>query len=75
MFFEMFGTVTIPVPLKNWMLIPLREMYLLSKFGKRSSSTSRSMTVSKITWPCQYYIINTCEGLRLDTLPRDVFAV
>ena len=44
MFFEIFGTVTLPVPLKNWMLIPLREMYVLSKFGKRSSSTSRSMT-------------------------------
>ena len=31
--------------------------------------------ISKITWPCQYYVINACGGLRLDSLPRDVFAV
>ena len=31
--------------------------------------------ISKITWPCQYYVFNTCGGLRLDSLPRDVFAV
>ena len=44
MFFEMFGTVTKPEPLKNWMSIPLREIYLLFKFGKHSSSINRSMT-------------------------------
>ena len=43
-FFEMFGTVALPVPVKNWLSITLREMYLLSKFGKLSSSTSRNMT-------------------------------
>ena len=31
--------------------------------------------IRKITWPCQYYVINTCGGLRLDSSPRDVFAV
>ena len=44
MFFEMFCTVTLPVPAKKSRFIPLREMYLLSKFGKHSSSTSRNMT-------------------------------
>ena len=43
-FFEMFGTVALLVPVKNWLSIPLREMYPLSKFGKRSSSTRRNMT-------------------------------
>ena len=44
MLFEMFGTVALPVPVKNWLSIPLRETYLLSKFGKLSSLTSRNMT-------------------------------
>ena len=40
----MFGRVALAVPVKNWLLIPLREVYLLSKFGKCSSSTSRNIT-------------------------------
>ena len=31
--------------------------------------------ISRITWACQYYVINTCGGLHLDSLARDVFAV
>ena len=42
-FFKMFGTVTSPVPVKKCPLIPLWEVYLLSKFNKRSSLTSRNM--------------------------------
>ena len=43
-FFEMFGTVTLPVPVKNWLSISLREVCLHSKFGKLSSLTRRNMT-------------------------------
>ena len=42
-FFEMFGTVTLPVPVKNWLSISLRELCLHSKFGRLSSSTRRNM--------------------------------
>ena len=42
-FFEMFGTVTLPVPVKNWLSISLRELCLHSKFGKLSSSTMRNV--------------------------------
>ena len=42
-FFEMFGTVTLPVPVKNWLSISLREVCLHSKFGKHSSSTRINM--------------------------------
>ena len=31
-FFEMFGTVTLPVPVKSWLSIPLPEVHLLCKF-------------------------------------------
>ena len=44
MFFEMFRTVTSPVPVKSYQPIPLWEVYLLSKFGKCSILTSRNMT-------------------------------
>ena len=40
----MFGTVTLPVPVKNWLSISLREVCLHSKFGKLSSLTRRNMT-------------------------------
>ena len=40
----MLGTVVLPVPVKNWLLISLWEMHLLSKFGKLSSLISRNMT-------------------------------
>ena len=40
----MLSTVTLPVLVKNWPSIPLWEVYLLSKFGKLGSSTSRNMT-------------------------------
>ena len=43
-FFEMFGTVTLPVPVKKWLSISLREVCLHSKFGKLSSLTRRNMT-------------------------------
>ena len=39
----MFGTVTLPVPVKHWLSISLRELCLHSKFGKLSSSTRRNM--------------------------------
>ena len=42
-FFEMFGTVTLPVPVKKWLSISLWEVCLHSKFGKHSSSTRRNM--------------------------------
>ena len=51
MFFEMFCTVTLPVPAKKLWSIPLREVYLLSKFGKRSSLTSRNMTDNMSSTP------------------------
>ena len=42
-FFEMFGTVTLPVPVKSWLSIPLLEVHLLYKFEKRSSSRRGNM--------------------------------
>ena len=39
----MFRTVTLPVPVKNSLLISLREVCLHSKFGEHSSSTRRNM--------------------------------
>ena len=42
-FFKMFHTMTLPVPAKKCLSIPLREVYLLSKFDKRGSSTSINM--------------------------------
>ena len=44
MFFEMFGTVALPVSVKNRLLIFLREVCRHSKFGKITSSTRRNMT-------------------------------
>ena len=43
-FFEMLGTVTSAVPVKMCPPIPLQEVYLLSNFSKRNSSTSRKVT-------------------------------
>ena len=43
-FFEMFGTVTLPVSVKNWLSISLREVCLHSKFGKLSFLTRKNMT-------------------------------
>ena len=43
-FLEKFGTAILSATVKKWLLIPLQEMYLLSKFGRCSSSTSRNMT-------------------------------
>ena len=43
-FFEVFGAVALPVPVKKRISISLRQVYLLSKFGKRSSSTRRNVT-------------------------------
>ena len=43
-FFEMFGTVASALPVKKCLSIPLREVYLLSNFGRGSSSTSINMT-------------------------------
>ena len=40
----MSRTVTLPVPVKNWLSVPLREVHLLCKFGKPSSSRRRNMT-------------------------------
>ena len=40
----MFGTVILPVPVKNWLSISLRAVHLLCKFGKPSSSRRRNMT-------------------------------
>ena len=51
MFFEMLCTVTLPAPVKERRSIPLREVYLLSKFGKGSSSTSRNMTDNMSSTP------------------------
>ena len=42
--FEMFGTVALPLPVKNRLSISLREVFLHSKFGKLSSLTRRNMT-------------------------------
>ena len=42
-FFEMFGTVALPVPVKNRLLISLQVVCLHSKFGKLSSLTWRNM--------------------------------
>ena len=43
MFFKMSGTVILPVPVKNWLSIPLWEVHQLCKFGKYSSSRRRNM--------------------------------
>ena len=43
-YFEIFGTVTLPVTVKNWLSISLWEVCLYSKFGKLSSLTRRNMT-------------------------------
>ena len=40
----MFGTVTLPVPVKNRLSISLLQVCLPSKFGKLSSLTTRNMT-------------------------------
>ena len=42
-FFEMFGTVALPVPVKNRLLISLQVVCLHSKFGKLSTLTWRNM--------------------------------
>ena len=40
----MLGTVILPVTVKKWLSISLREVHLLCKFGKPSSSRGRNMT-------------------------------
>ena len=40
----MSGTVILVVSVTNWLSVPLREVHLLCKFGKRSSSRRRYLT-------------------------------
>ena len=47
----MVDTVTLPVPAKKYPSIPVREVHLLSKFRKRSSSSSGNMTDNMSSTP------------------------
>ena len=75
MFFEMFDTVILPIPVKNWLSISLREVCLHSKFGKHSFSTRRNMTDKQNHMIKSILCHQHLRRIVLRLLPRYVFPI
>ena len=67
--------VILPIPVKNWLLISLREVCLRSKFGKHSSSLRRNMTDKQNHMIKSILRHQHLRRLVLRLLPREVFPI